>query len=157
MLEAIETAYQGTVVAQVHEGDKVADVTVILEEANRREPEEIGSLMLKNAEGLKMPLSELAEVYSDHRTIFHHARWRAEPAGGDLQAGGHGCDLVYRRGKKQIAAKVNFPKGTYAVFSGAAEATAEGAASTAAEFGHCCGRNYYCCWGWSPATGESDC
>ena len=88
VLEAIQTAYQGAVVAQVHRGNQVADVAVILDEASRREPEEIGSLMLKNAQGLNMPLKELAEIYltSGRYSIMHDG---AQPPAG--------CDLPRRR------------------------------------------------------------
>ncbi|MDB6124401.1 MAG: heavy metal efflux pump, cobalt-zinc-cadmium [Pedosphaera sp.] len=124
VMEAIQAAYQGTVVAQVHKGDQVSDVTVILDEANRREPEEIRTLMLKNATGLKMPLSELAEVYqaTGRYTIMHDGARRRQvvtckPEGRDVAS-------FVDEARKKIAAKINFPKGTYAVFSGAAEAVA---------------------------------
>ena len=39
VLEAIQTAYQGTVVAQTHRGNQVADVAVILDETDRQDPE----------------------------------------------------------------------------------------------------------------------
>jgi CzcA family heavy metal efflux pump len=124
ILQAVETAYQGTVVAQVHEGEKVANVSVILDDATRREPEEVGSLMLKNAEGLKMPLNQLAEIYSTtgRYSIMHDGARRRQvvtckPEGIDVSS-------FTTEAKKQIAAKVTFPKGTYAIFSGEAEATA---------------------------------
>jgi CzcA family heavy metal efflux pump len=125
ILQAVETAYQGTVVAQVHEGEKVANVSVILDDTTRREPEEIGSLMLRNAEGLKMPLSQLAEIYSTtgRYSIMHDGARRRQvvtckPEGIDVTS-------FTAEAKKQIAAKVTFPKGAYAVFSGEAEATAK--------------------------------
>src|SRR5438093_2949060 len=63
VLEAIQTAYQGAVVAQTYEGNKVFDVTVVLEPSSRQEPEGIGALMIRNTQGLRMPLRELADVY----------------------------------------------------------------------------------------------
>jgi len=39
VLEAVQTAYQGAIVAQTYEGNKVFDVAVILEPSIRREPE----------------------------------------------------------------------------------------------------------------------
>src|SRR4029077_17606286 len=63
VLEAIRAAYQGAVVAQVHRGNQVADVAVILDEASRREPEGVGSLLFKNAQGLRLALQEGAEVF----------------------------------------------------------------------------------------------
>ena len=122
VLEAIQTAYQGAVVAQVHQGNQVADVMVILDEASRREPEGIGSLMLKNAQGLSLPLSQLAEVFltSGRYSIMHDGASRRQivtcaPEGRDVTS-------FVADAQKQVAAKVNWPKGVYAVFSGEAEA-----------------------------------
>jgi CzcA family heavy metal efflux pump len=124
VMEAIQAAYQGTIVAQVHRDDQVADVTVILEPSQRLEPEQIGSLMLRNASGLKMPLREVAEVYltTGRYSIMHEGARRRQvvtckPEGRDVTS-------FTADAKKQIAAKVVFPKGTYAIFSGAAEASA---------------------------------
>ena len=48
ILDAIDTAYQGTVVAQTYEGNKVFDVLTILPPADRQDSETVGSLMLAN-------------------------------------------------------------------------------------------------------------
>ena len=125
VLEAVQTAYQGALVAQVHRGNQVADVAVILDEASRRDPENVGALMLKNAQGLTMPLRELADVYltTGRYLISHDGALRRQvvtcnPEGRDVSS-------FVADAKKQIAAKVNFPKGVFAVFTGAAEATAK--------------------------------
>jgi len=54
VLEAIQTAYQGAVVAQTFEGNRVSAVAVILDEPERRDPERIGGLQLRNAQGLRL-------------------------------------------------------------------------------------------------------
>ena len=125
VMESIQTAYQGEVVAQVHEGSRVTPVTVILDAANRREPEEIGSLRLRNAQGLSLPLKELAEIYltTGRYSILHDGASRRQvvtcaPQGRDVTA-------FVDDAKKQIADKVKFPKGVYAVFSGQAEQAAQ--------------------------------
>jgi len=125
VLEAIQTAYQGAVVAQVHRGNQVSDVVVILEEASRREPEGIRDLMLSNAQGLRLPLSELAEVYltTGRYSIMHEGARRRQVV--TCQPEGRDVTSFVTGAKKQVAARVNFPKGIYAVFSGAAEATAQ--------------------------------
>jgi Cu/Ag efflux pump CusA len=124
VLEAIQAAYQGAVVAQVHQGNQVADVAVILEEANRQDPEGIGALMLKNAQGLSLPLKELADVYltTGRYSILHEGASRRQvvtcaPEGRDVTS-------FVAEAKRQVAAKVSFPKSVYATFTGAAEATA---------------------------------
>jgi Cu/Ag efflux pump CusA len=124
VLEAIRAAYQGAVVAQIHQGNQVADVTVILDEASRREPEGIGSLLLKNAQGLTMPLKEFADVYltTGRYSIMHDGASRRQVV--TCRPEGRDVTTLVADAKKQIAAKVSFPKGVYAVFSGTAEATA---------------------------------
>ncbi len=124
VMEAIQAAYQGAVVAQVHQGSRVTDVAVILDPAHRREPEEIGSLILRNTEGLVMPLRELADVYltTGRFTILHDGASRRQVV--TCAAQGRSVTEMVADAKKQIAAKVNFPKGVYAVFSGAAEQAA---------------------------------
>jgi AcrB/AcrD/AcrF family len=60
VLDAIQTAYQGSAVAQIYDGSRLFDVSVILQSADRRRPEEIKNLLLRNAVGEIMPLGELA-------------------------------------------------------------------------------------------------
>jgi CzcA family heavy metal efflux pump len=124
VLEAIQAAYQGAVVSQIHKGNQVADVTVILDPAARREPEDVGALMLKNTEGLLLPLSDLAEIYltTGRYSIMREGASRRQivtctPQGRDVTS-------FVAAAKKLIAAKVSLPKGVYYVFSGAAEAAA---------------------------------
>lgn len=126
VLEAIQTAYQGTDVAQIHDGNKVFDVTVILDEASRKAPERIGALLLRNSQRLRLPLRELAEVYpATGRYVVAHegARRRQQVT----------CNVVGRdmasfteEMKKQVAAKVLFPAAVYPVFGGSG--LAQGAA-----------------------------
>src|SRR5439155_25052249 len=73
VLEGIQTAYQGMVVAQTHQGNQIADVAVILSGPNRQDPEAIGALLLRNSAGTRLPLRELAEVYptSGRYSIMH--------------------------------------------------------------------------------------
>jgi CzcA family heavy metal efflux pump len=124
VMEAVQAAYQGAAVAQVHQGSRVTDVSVILAPAFRREPETVGSFMLRNTEGVTLPLRELADVYltTGRYSIMHDGASRRQvvtcaPEGRDVTS-------MVAEAKKQIAAKVSFPKGVYAVFGGAAEQAA---------------------------------
>ena len=122
VLEAIQTAYQGTVVAQTHRGNQVADVAVILDQTSRQDPEALGSLLLRSAQGNRLPLRELAEVYptSGRYSILHEGARRRQTV--TCAATGRDVASFVADAKKQVAAKVNFPAGSYAVFSGAAQA-----------------------------------
>ena len=121
VLEAVRTAYQGDVVAQIYEGEKVFDVEVILEPAARQEPEAIGDLLVGNAQGTRMTLRQLADVYltTGRFAILHDGARRRQtvtcnPSGRDVAS-------FVAAAQRQIAAQVKFPPGAYAEFSGAAQ------------------------------------
>jgi CzcA family heavy metal efflux pump len=121
VLEAVRTAYQGDIVAQTYEDDKVFNVAVILEPSARRRPETIGALLVGNSQGRQMPLGRLANVFltTGRYSILHDGARRRQtitcnPAGRDVAS-------FVADAEKQIAAHVKFPTGVYAVFSGAAE------------------------------------
>ncbi len=125
VLEAVQTAYQGTVVAETHRANVVADVAVILDESARRDPETIGELMLSSTQGTRVPLRELADIYptSGRHSIMHEGARRRQTV--TCATSGRDVTSFVAEAKRQVAAKVNFPGGTYAVFSGAAQAKAE--------------------------------
>ena len=121
VLEAVRTAYQGDVVAQTYEGEKVFEVVVILEPAAREQPEAIGDLLVGNSQGGQMPLKQLADVFltTGRYAILHDGARRRQtitcnPAGRDVSS-------FVAEAQKQIAAQVKFPAGVYAEFSGAAQ------------------------------------
>jgi Cu/Ag efflux pump CusA len=123
VLEALETAYQGTVVAQIHRGNQVADVAVILAPGSRRNPETVQSLLIRNSTGLRLPLGELADVYltSGRPSILHEGARRRQTV--TCAAVGRDVGSFVAEAKRQVEAKVKLPGGTYVVFSGAAQAT----------------------------------
>jgi CzcA family heavy metal efflux pump len=122
VMEAVGTAYQGTPVAQTYEGNRVFDVAVILDENTRQNPEAIGGLMLTNAEGLRVPLRELATVFQDtgRTMVLHEGTRRRQAVTCDVR----GRDLTgfVEEARKAVQKKVTFPSGMYAAFGGASEA-----------------------------------
>ena len=60
--ELIEVAVGGKAVSQVFVGDKVYDIICRYDEDSRSTPEKIGNLMLTSSSGIKIPLSQVAEV-----------------------------------------------------------------------------------------------
>ncbi len=122
VLDAVQTAFQGTVVAQTYRGNQVADVAVILEEAARRDPEGVERLLLRNTQGLRVPLSEVADVFatSGRHSILHDGGRRRQtitcnPSGRDVAS-------FVAEARREIEGKVKLPHGTYVSFGGAAEA-----------------------------------
>jgi Cu/Ag efflux pump CusA len=125
VLEAVQTAYQGTVVAQTFHGNRVEDVAVILEEKHRRDPEGIGSLPLRSAQGLRVLLRELADIYpaSGRPEILHDGARRRQTITCDVS--GVDVGTVVATAAKRIEARVQFPGGTYVEYEGAAAAEAK--------------------------------
>ena len=124
VLDAIQTAYQGTVVAQSYQANRVSDVAVILAEEYRRDPEMIGALELRSPQGLRMRLSDIAEIYSTsgRHSILHEGARRRQT----VTCNPEGVDVAtfVKQAKKAVAAQVKFPSGVYMEFGGAAEAAA---------------------------------
>jgi CzcA family heavy metal efflux pump len=121
VLETVQTAYQGADVAQTYEGDRVFDVAVMLDPASRREPESIGSLMLRNAQGLRMPLRELADIEpgTGRYVVVHEGAQRRQQITCNVE--GRDIASFVAELKRQVTAKVDFPAGIYPAYGGSAE------------------------------------
>ena len=122
VLTALQTAYQGSVVAQIYEGNRVVDVAVTFDDVSRGNPEGVGALMLRNAAGLRVPLKEVATVYltSGRHSVLHDGARRRQtvtcnPTGRDVGS-------FVAEARERIAARVTLPHGTYVAYGGAAEA-----------------------------------
>ncbi|MCA9242744.1 MAG: efflux RND transporter permease subunit [Phycisphaerales bacterium] len=125
VLDAIQTAYQGTTVAQTFENGRVFDVVVVLDESQRQEPEVIGSLLLTSAGGTRIPLSELTDIYGTQgRFMLLHDEARRRQAV-TCNVEGRDVSSFVDEAKAAIGDRVSFPAGTYPVFGGEAEARAE--------------------------------
>ncbi|QDL36409.1 efflux RND transporter permease subunit [Rhodoferax sediminis] len=125
VLEAIQTAFEGVAVAQVFQGTRAYDVTVRLGAGVHGDPAGVGALLLRNPQGLVMPLRELADIrQSDGRyQIQHRGGQRLQTVTTNVTGRAVG-DFV-KVAQAQIASKVAFPRGTYAVFAGEAQAQAQ--------------------------------
>jgi CzcA family heavy metal efflux pump len=125
VLDTIETAYQGATAAQIYDANKVVDLTVRLDAAQRRDPESIGQLLVRSASGVTVPLKELASLsLTEGRTGIMHegARRRqvvtANPTTSDLAGFVHNAQAA-------IAQRVKLPPTVYLEFVGAAAGQAQ--------------------------------
>jgi CzcA family heavy metal efflux pump len=122
VLDAMQTAYQGAVVAQTHRGNQTVDVAVILDPVEREDPEAVGALMLASSSGVRLPLRELADVFptSGRPSILHEGGRRRQTV--TCAVTGRDVSSFVEEAMKQVKAKVNFPAGSYVEFGGAAQA-----------------------------------
>ncbi len=125
VLDAIQTAFQGATVAQTFEAGRTFDVVVILDEALRREPESVGSLLLRNAAGTHVPLHELADVYGTQGRfmLLHDGGRRRQTVTCNVE--GRDVASFVAEAKEAIAKRIAFPAGTYPAFGGEAEVRAQ--------------------------------
>lgn len=124
VMDAVQTAYQGTTVSQTYEGDRVFAVNVILNSAMRRNPEDAGSLMLDNAGRTRIPLRELADIYetTGRYVVLHEATRRRQSVTSNVS--GRDVASFVAEARKRIESEVRLPSGVYLSYSGAAEAQA---------------------------------
>jgi len=109
------------VAGEIHENARVFGVAVILDEASRADVGEIGRLMFRNADGVRMPLRELAdiELASGRYNIPHTGTRRRQTIG---------CDVTDRDLASFVAelrtavGKVKLPPAGYIAIGGASQA-----------------------------------
>src|SRR5262245_58101313 len=122
VLEAVQTAYQGTTVAQTYDDERVFDVTVILDPAQRRDINAVGSLPVRNGTGLQLPLRELADIdfTSGRHLIEHEGTVRRRQVTCNVE----GRDVVSFMSEvvRRIQAQVALPTDVSVTYSGAAQA-----------------------------------
>jgi len=122
ILDSVQTAFQGSVVGQVYDQNRVADVAVIMHPDQRQDPSMVKDLLVRNAAGISVPLSELADITrtSGRFSILHDGARRRQvvtchPVGRDATS-------FVEDAKRVISATVSLPRGVYLEFGGAAEA-----------------------------------
>lgn len=124
VLADIETAYEGSRVAQIYQGARVMDVRVILDEAHRRNPETIGDLPLRTVDGATVPLRVAADVESTtgRYMILHEGARRRQTVTCNVE---HRDVHSFTAELEKRVAQLKLPAGVYAEVSGAAEAATE--------------------------------
>ncbi|MCC6359301.1 MAG: efflux RND transporter permease subunit [Phycisphaerales bacterium] len=120
-LEDIETAYTGARVAQFYEGSRVFDIRVILDPALRRDPETLGDLPLRAADGSVVTLATLADLTpsTGRYMLLHEAGRRRQTVVCNVQ--GRDVHSFTDDVREQIE-HVKLRSGMYTEISGAAEA-----------------------------------
>ncbi|HEX7363450.1 MAG TPA: efflux RND transporter permease subunit [Bryobacteraceae bacterium] len=125
LLDAIQTAYGGAIVGQIYQGNRVFDVSVILPPALRNNPEAVGSLILQNTEGARVPLDQLADIYerNGRYTITHYGTRRVQEV--LCNVSGRSLTSFVHQAEQAVRQKVKFPGDLYAVFAGASQARSQ--------------------------------
>lgn len=125
VLETVQTAFQGTEVAQMVRGNRIHELAVILDENARRDPESVGDLMLVNGDGVRMPLRELADVEltNGRPSINHDGARRRQTVTCNVER--RDVASFVNEARDKVQAQVKLPGDVYLEWSGAAEEQAK--------------------------------
>ncbi|GGD74274.1 efflux RND transporter permease subunit [Caballeronia grimmiae] len=125
VLDAIQLAYQGTTVSQIYQGSRTYDVAVMLAPRDRAALDSVGALMLRNPDGLAVPLRDLASIrqVSGRYQITHDGGRRMQTVSVNL--GSRAVSDFVTEAQGRLSHEVTMPQGTYAVFAGESEARAQ--------------------------------
>jgi CzcA family heavy metal efflux pump len=123
VLDAVQTAYQGSVAAQVYQESRALDIAVTTTPDSRQDPEAVGDLLIRGASGQVVPLKAVAHVYlTDGRTSVSHEGGRqrqvitTNPPPKDAQK-------VTKAVQDAVAHQVKLPPGVYVDYTGTAAGT----------------------------------
>ena len=124
VLDAVRTAYEGDVVGQTYEGNKVFDVSVILAPEDRRSLAEIGALPVRGPDGNYLRLRQLADIQeTDGRyMILHEGARRVQAVTCNVQGRDLGSFVAEARSR---IVHLSLAPGTYVEFAGTAAAQAQ--------------------------------
>ena len=124
VLDGVRTAYEGEIVGQTYEGNRVFGVSVILDPGLRRSPAHVGALPLRSPTGTYLRLQQLADIYetSGRYAFLHQGGRRVQTV--TCNVTGRAINSFMADAKKQILAAVSLPAGTYFEFTGIGEAQA---------------------------------
>ena len=125
VLDAIQSAYQGTAVSQIHQGSRTYDVVAELAPRERATLADVGALTLRNPDGLAVPLRDLATIrqVSGRYQITHDGGRRMQTVSVNL--GRRAVSGFVKEAQARVNREVSMPAGTYAAFSGENKARAQ--------------------------------
>jgi len=124
VLTAVRTAFQGEAAAEVYDGNRVFEVSVILHPTSRKQLNQVGKLPLRNSNGNYVLLEQLADIFetSGRYAVLHQGARRLQTVTCNVR--GRDFNGFVREAEKQIRQKVSLPAGTYLEFTGAYQAQA---------------------------------
>jgi CzcA family heavy metal efflux pump len=120
-LDAVQTAYAGVKVGQTFSGTRSIDTVVILPEATRNRPDQLGRLMITGPLG-PVPLAQVGRIRASE------GRYMIEHDGGQrrisvtFNVAGRSLQDAVSEARQTIDQKVNLPIGVFIQYTGAAEA-----------------------------------
>lgn len=125
VMTTLQTAYEGHIVGKNLQGNRIFNVAVALTPEWRSQPDYLAQLPLKNSEGQRVLLGEVAEIrHGEGRyNILHQGAQRIQTVTSKVE--GRDMDAFMRELKQRVQNEMNWRDGSYPEFIGAALEQAE--------------------------------
>ena len=125
VLDVLRTAYQGDVVGQSYEGNRVFNVIAILDTESRNSVAKVANLPLRTPAGNYVMLQQIADVYqvAGRYQVQHLGGQRVQTVTANVL--GRDVTSFVADARKAIAKHVQLPPGIHLEFAGSAQAQAE--------------------------------
>jgi CzcA family heavy metal efflux pump len=125
VMQIVQTAFDGAVVGQVREGNRVFDVVVVLPAAQRQKPADVADLPIHTADGVLLRLQDVATItqVSGRYMILHAGAQRLQTV--TCNVAGRDLTSFFAELKQRVHDEVEFSTDVYPEFTGAAVAQAQ--------------------------------
>ncbi len=125
VMRTVRTGFEGTVVGQVQEGNRVFDVVVVLPAEQRQQPDDVRNLPIHTPDGVILKLKDIADIQqvSGRYMILHAGAQRLQTV--TCNVSGRDLTSFFKELKQQVRDKVAFSADIYPEFTGAAVAQAQ--------------------------------
>ena len=125
VLDTVRAAYESAPVAQMYQGNRVVNVSVLLEGAAKHDLAQIAKLPIINNEGKLIRLADIADVRQENgrSKILHSGAKRIQTVTANVN--GRDVESFTKELKEKLQKEAHLTPGNYLAFSGEAEAQAK--------------------------------
>ncbi len=120
VMAALQTAYEGQIVGKNLQGNRIFNVAVTLAPELRQQVESLQQLPLKNAEGQRVLLGEVADIHQGEGryNILHQGAQRVQTITCNIDQ--RDMDEFINELKQRVTSEIDWRQGSYPEFIGAA-------------------------------------
>jgi CzcA family heavy metal efflux pump len=125
VLETAQIAFNGEHISQVIEGQKSFDLFLWFDEASRRDTQAMRGVLIDGHNGLKVPLSQVAEVGIENRPYFINRERVQRRIVVQANVAGRDLGSVISEAQGKITGQVKLPSGYFVEYGGQFESQQE--------------------------------
>ena len=118
VLETAQIAFNGETISQVIEGQKSFDLFLWFDEASRRDTQAMRGVLIDGHDGVKVPLSQLADVSLENRPYFINRERVQRRIVVQANVAGRDLGSVIADAQAKIASQVKLPSGYFIEYGG---------------------------------------